>query len=112
MSIFLHSTGELKSTLNGNLITDKAFDATYDGKHMKITGHDNDINFSKNLNNDDIMNLISVPSHKMSLNERLMKDFQIKPVSKKTKKTKKIKKSKKSKKTKKTKKTKAKRKQK
>ena len=54
MSIFLHSTGELKSTLNGNVISDKAFDATYDGKHMKITGHDNDMNFSKNLNNDDI----------------------------------------------------------
>jgi len=100
MSIFLHSTGELKSTLNGNVITDKSFDATYDGKHMKITGHDNDINFSKNLNNDDIMNLISVPSHKMSLNDRLMKDFQIKSNSKKTKKTKKTKKSKKSKKSK------------
>jgi hypothetical protein len=103
MSVFhYYSSGELKSTLNGNVITDKAFDATYDGKHMKITGHDNKNNFSKNLNNDDIMKLISIPSHKMSLNDRLMKDFQIKSISKKTKKSKKSisKKSKKSKKSK------------
>jgi len=103
MSVFLHSTGELKSTLNGDVITDKAFDVTYDGKHMKITGHDNNKNFSKNLNNDDIMKLISVPSHKMSLNDRLMKDFQIKSIPKKSKKTKKSKMSKNTKKTKKTK---------
>ena len=115
MSIFLHSTGELRSTLNGNVINDKAFDASYDGKHMKIIGHDNNMNFSKKLNNHDIMNLISVPSHKMSLNDRLMKDFQIKSNSKKTKKSKKSKKtkrSKRSKRSKKSKKTKTKRKQK
>ena len=112
MSIFLHSTGELRSTLNGNVINDKAFDASYDGKHMKIIGHDNNMNFSKKLNNHDIMNLISVPSHKMSLNDRLMKDFQIKSNSKKTKKSKRSKKTKRSKRSKKSKKTKTKRKQK
>jgi len=112
MSIFLHSTGELRSTLNGNVINDKAFDASYDGKHMKIIGHDNNMNFSKKLNNHDIMNLISVPSHKMSLNDRLMKDFQIKSNSKKTKKSKRSKKTKMSKRSKKSKKTKTKRKQK
>ena len=79
MSIFIHSSGETKSIINGNVLTDKSFNANYDGKNMKITGHDKDKNFNVKMTNDDIMELLSKPSSNLTLKQRLMNDYNVKP---------------------------------
>ena len=78
MSIFIHSSGETKSIINGNVLNDKSFDANYDGKNMKITGHDNDKKFNVKMTNDDIMKLLSKPSSNLTLKQRLMNDYNVK----------------------------------
>jgi len=78
MSIFIHSSGETKSIINGNVLTDKSFDAKYDGKNMKITGHDNDKKFNVKMTNDDIMELLAKPSSNLTLKQRLMNDYNVK----------------------------------
>lgn len=81
MSIFIHSSGETKSIINGNVLTDKAFDATYNGINMKITGYDKDKKFNVKMTNDDIMELLSKPSSNLTLKQRLMNDYNVKPQS-------------------------------
>jgi len=83
MSIFIHSSGETKSIINGNVLADKSFDATYNGKNMKITGHDKDKNFNVKMTNDDIMELLAKPSSNLTLKQRLMNDYNVKPSTKK-----------------------------
>jgi len=78
MSIFIHSSGETKSIINGNVIEDKSFNAKYDGKNMKITGHDKDKNFNVKMTNDDIMELLAKPSSNLTLKQRLMNDYNVK----------------------------------
>ena len=77
MSIFIHSSGETKSIINGNVLTDKSFDANYDGKNMKITGHDNDKKFNVKMTNDDIMKLLAKPSSNLTLKQRLINDYNV-----------------------------------
>ena len=77
MSIFIHSSGETKSVINGNVVDDKSFDASYNGKNMKIIGHDKDKNFNVKMTNDDIMELLTKPSSSLTLKERLMNDYNI-----------------------------------
>jgi hypothetical protein len=79
MSIFIHSSGETKSIINGNVLADKSFDATYNGKNMKITGHDKDKKFNVKMTNDDIMELLAKPSSNLTLKQRLMNDYNVKP---------------------------------
>ena len=78
MSIFIHSSGETKSIINGNILADKSFDATYNGINMKITGHDKDKNFNVKMTNDDIMKLLAKPSNNLTLKERLINDYNVK----------------------------------
>ena len=89
MSIFIHSSGETKSIINGNVMEDKSFDANYDGKNMKITGHDKDKNFNVKMTNDDIMELLAKPSSNLTLKQRLMNDYNVKHSSTHNKSTKK-----------------------
>ena len=78
MSIFIHSSGETKSIMNGNVLNDKSYDATYNGKNMKITGHDKDKKFNIKMTNDDIMELLAKPSSNLTLKQRLMNDYKVK----------------------------------
>lgn len=89
MSIFIHSSGETKSIINGDVLTDKSFVANYDGKNMKITGHNNDNKFNVKMTNDDIIELLSKPSSKLTLKQRLMNDYNVKSSTTHTKSTKK-----------------------
>jgi hypothetical protein len=77
MSIFIHSSGETKSIINGNVMDDKSFDATYNGKNMKIIGHDKDKSFNIKMTNDDIMKLLARPSSNLTLNQRLINDYNV-----------------------------------
>ena len=79
MSIFIHSSGETKSIINGNVMDDKSYDATYNGINMKITGHDKDKKFNVKMTNDDIMELLAKPSSNLTLKQRLMNDYNVKP---------------------------------
>ena len=79
MSIFIHSSGATKSIINGNVMDDKSFDAKYDGTNMKISGHDKDKKFNVKMTNDDIMELLSKPSSNLTLKQRLMNDYNVKP---------------------------------
>lgn len=81
MSIYVHSSGETKSIMNGNVTDDKSFDATYNGKNMILTGHDKDKKFNIKMTNDDIMKLLSKPSSNLTLKQRLMNDYNVKPSS-------------------------------
>ena len=78
MSIFVHSSGKTKSIINGNILTDKSFDANYNGKNMKIIGLDNDKKFNINMTNEEIMKLLSKSSSNLTLKQRLMKDYNVK----------------------------------
>jgi hypothetical protein len=69
---------EKKVMLNGRIIMDKAVDLDYDGKLMKLNERENGKTILKTrLTNNDIMKLMSKPSAKMSLLERLQKDYNI-----------------------------------
>lgn len=78
MSIFIHSSGETKSIINGNVLDDKSYDAIYNGKNMKITGHDKDKKFNIKMTNADIMELLAKPSSNLTLKQRLMNDYNVK----------------------------------
>jgi hypothetical protein len=77
MSIFIHSSGETKSVMNGNVMDDKSFDATYNGKNMKIIGHDKDKSFNIQMTNAEIMKLLARPSSNLTLKQRLMSDYNV-----------------------------------
>ena len=101
----MEGMGLIKTVVNGKLIEEKAIEGHYNGKHLELSTilnrpfehiHEHK---SYRLSNDDIMKLMSRPSSKLSLEERLIKDYS-KNKNKKNKKnknknTKKIKRSKK-----------------
>ena len=82
--------------VNGQLVRADELKASYDGKHLEIDINKNGQHFAKILNNKDIERILSQPAHKLSLDQRLQRDF-LGP-SKSIKKSKKSKKSKKNKK--------------
>ena len=108
--IYIAAQAKTSTMKNGAIVDTKTFSTNYDGSIMTLKGTDNGkLVLDKKMNNNDIMKLLENPANKISLIERISKDFNIKQPSsrktkkssrktKKTKKTKKIKKSKKSKK--------------
>lgn len=97
----MHSIGSVKTIVNGNVLEDRMIDATYNGNKLDINAYDKGEEKHMQLTNADIMKLLAKPASPISLEKRLIHDFDIsvKKVkkSKKTKKSNKYKKVKKSK---------------
>ena len=104
MKTFFHSVDSAKMMVNGKIVRDAMMDTRYegdgDGNKNKLTidtynkGKRNHIE----LDNKDIMKILSQPASAMSLEKRLTKDFSIKKYKSIKYKSKKSKKSKKNKK--------------
>ena len=88
--------------VNGQLVQANELKANYDGKHLAIDINKNGQHFAKILNNKDIERILAQPAHKLSLDQRLQRDF-LGLNMKKTKNAKNAKNAKKSKKSKKSK---------
>jgi hypothetical protein len=69
---------EKKMSLNGRILMDKEVDLNYNGKIMNLSQKDYGKTVLKSrLTNNDIMKLMSKPSSKISLLERLQKDYNL-----------------------------------
>ena len=100
----MEGMGLIKTIVNGKLIEEKTIEGHYNGKDLELSTILNrplehiHQHKSYRLSNDDIMKLMSRPSSKLSLEERLTKDYSKtkskKNKNKNTRKSKKIKKSK------------------
>jgi hypothetical protein len=65
-------------SLNGRILMDKEVDLNYNGKIMNLSQKDYGKTVLKSrLTNNDIMKLMSKPSSKISLLERLQKDYNL-----------------------------------
>lgn len=76
---YMKSYGSLEAYENGHQIRDMQFDAESDGKNINFSIRDGDTEYSghEKLNEDARMTLLNCPSSNMSLEERLLKDFQL-----------------------------------
>ena len=80
MKTLFHRVDSAKMMVNGKLVTDAMMDTHYEGDKNKLTidtynkGKRNHIE----LDNKDIMKILSQPASAMSLEKRLTKDFSIK----------------------------------
>ena len=77
MKVKVSASGAVKAIVNGNVVENSSFNSKYDGKKMEISGYNNGKLFYKELNNEDINKILSMPSHKLSLEERLKRDFKL-----------------------------------
>ncbi len=76
-NIFSHS--EKKMSMNGKTVMDKEMDFDYNGKVLNLVEKKNGKTVLKSrLSNNDIMKLMSKPSSKLTLLERLGKDYNLK----------------------------------
>jgi hypothetical protein len=76
--VFLMAQGETTTMVNGKPVDNKTINTVYDGNHMIIKGTNNgNVVFSKKMNNNDIIKLLENPANKLSLIERITKDFKI-----------------------------------
>ena len=74
MSSYIQTTAEFKSVVDGDIVEQVSLDATYDGKKAEIKSYsDGTMNYVE-LDNDDIMALLSLPSSNISLEQRLIED--------------------------------------
>src|SRR5210317_1507613 len=76
--VFLMAQGETSRMVNGKIVDNKTLNTVYDGNNMMIKGTDNgNVVFSKKMNNDDIIKLLENPANRLSLIERISKDFKV-----------------------------------
>ena len=86
-SFNLISHSEKKMSMNGKIVMDKEMDIDYNGKTMKLYEKEKGKTILKStLTNNDIMKLMSKPSAKMTLLERLEKDYNLKNSTRKIRK--------------------------
>lgn len=77
MNIKVNASGAVKTIVNGNVVENAGFNSNYDGKKMEISGYNDGERFYTELDNNDINKILSLPSHKLSLGERLKRDFKL-----------------------------------
>lgn len=73
--IEVHAQAAYVVTHNDKIIEDSNVLANYDGDTLDIMGRKDDKIVLMQLTNDDIMNILAIPSSNKSLEERLMIDF-------------------------------------
>jgi hypothetical protein len=88
MKPFIHTVGRVKTIVNGDILEDSMVDATYNGNKLDINAFDKGTEKHIQLTNNDIMKLLSKPASDISLEKRLLHDFDMNV--KQTKKSKQI----------------------
>jgi hypothetical protein len=75
METNLKIVGFANQSINGYPITNKGIHVNYDGHDVDINGYDDGKLYYMHLDNDDIKNLLNMPTSKITLEERLLTDF-------------------------------------
>lgn len=75
MSIDIKTSTSVKSIINDKVIKDASFKSHYDGKDLEIKGYSDGELFYMKLDNEEIKDILALPSNDISLEERLIKDF-------------------------------------
>lgn len=76
--IFISSSGDFKQYRNDDLLQDVDYTAEYNGDSANFYIKHNDDEYYTQLDNNDILDLLSMPISKQSLIEQLEHDFPIK----------------------------------
>ena len=85
--VFMSSSGNSEIYMNGNLVQDIEYSAEYDGDRANLYLKHNDDEYYTQLNNNNIMDLLSMPSSNQSLIARLEHDFPLKKTDTSSRKT-------------------------
>ena len=77
MNVQFSASGKMKSIIDGAIVKNSGFNTNYDGNKMKISGYNDGEKYYQELDNDDIYNILSLPSHNLSIVERMTNDFNL-----------------------------------
>ena len=88
MKTFFQSVNGVKTMVNGQIVEDSMLGTRYDGRKLAIDTYNTGKKDHIELDNKDIMKILSRPASAMSLEQRLMRDFGVKTKTKKKTKTK------------------------
>ena len=74
-SVNINASGAIKSMVNNKIVANSSVSANYDGDELNIVGSENGKQFYMTLDNDNIADILTMPAHSASLEERLIHDF-------------------------------------
>ena len=74
-SVNINASGTIKSMVNNKIVANSSVSANYDGDELNIVGSENGKQFYMTLDNDNIADILTMPAHSASLEERLIRDF-------------------------------------
>lgn len=74
-SVNIKASGTIKSMVNNKIVANSSVLANYDGDKLNIVGSENGKQFYMTLDNDNIADILTMPAHSASLEERLIRDF-------------------------------------
>ena len=78
MKTFFQSVNGVKTMVNGQIVEDSMLGTRYDGMKLAIDTYNTGKKDHIELDNKDIMKIMSRPASAMSLEQRLMRDFGMK----------------------------------
>jgi hypothetical protein len=84
MKTFFSSVNGVKTMVNGQIVEDSMLGTRYDGNTLAIDTYNTGKKDHIELDNKDIMKIMSRPASAMSLEQRLMRDFGMKTNRRKT----------------------------
>jgi hypothetical protein len=73
METYFHNSGQSMTSVNGHPIDKHGWNMDWDGKNTNLMVQDNNDLYYTKLNNKDIVNILKIPSHKLTLDKRLEK---------------------------------------
>lgn len=74
-SVNIKASGRINSMVNNKIVANSSVSANYDGDELNIVGSENGKQFYMTLDNDNIADILTMPAHSASLEERLIRDF-------------------------------------
>ena len=74
-SVNIKASGAINSRVNNKIVANFSVSANYDGSELNIVGSENGKQFYLTLDNDNIADILAMPAHSASLEERLIHDF-------------------------------------
>lgn len=74
-SVNIKASGRINSMVNNKIVANSSVSANYDGDELNIVGSENGKQFYMTLDNDNIADILTMPAHSASLEERLIHDF-------------------------------------
>ena len=82
MKTFFQSVKGVKTMVNGQIVEDSMLGTRYDGRKLAIDTYNTGKKDHIELDNKDIIKILSRPASAMSLEQRLMRDFGVKTKTK------------------------------